>query len=133
MNASQGTFRLESSPTGVSGWVWQMLFTEHCACNEMTSRMAPTQKKAAAPKYNPLKYDSVKINGCNLRQKPNERRSRSGQRRAIDGDSDCHSHRRWAHQNPCQTGLETSSAVSANAWCLRWLATQVSGNPEPLN
>src|SRR5689334_18119199 len=133
MKANQGTLRLESSPIGVSGWVWQMLFTKHCACSEKTSRMAPSQKNAATPKYKPPKYDSVRMNGCSLCQTPNDRRSRSGQRRAIEGDSDCHSHRRWAHQNPCHTGLDTSLAVSANAWCLRWLATQVSGRPDPLN
>src|SRR5579885_17501 len=95
--------------------------------------MAPSQKKAVAPKYHPPKYDSPRMTGCSVRQTANAKRSRSGQSRAIEGVSDCHSHRRWAHQNPCHTGLETSLAVSAYAWCCRWLATQVSGEPEPLN
>jgi len=70
------------------------LFTKHCACNEKTSRIAPSQKKAAAPKYSPPKYDSARTAGCRKRQTLYEKRLRSGQTRLIEGGCDCHSHRR---------------------------------------
>ena len=56
--------------------------------------IAPNQKKAAAPKYSPPKYDSARIAGCRKRQTLYEKRLRSGQTRLIEGGSDCHSHRR---------------------------------------
>jgi hypothetical protein len=55
MNPNQRTLRLESSPIGVLGSLWRTLFTKHWACKEKMSRIAPSQKKAVAPKYDPPK------------------------------------------------------------------------------
>jgi hypothetical protein len=63
-HAKPSDFAARIFPGLTPGGVWQTLLTKHCACSANTSRIAPSQKNAARPKYNPPKYESAKIAGC---------------------------------------------------------------------